>query len=136
MTIIIKKSNISFIHQALELISINTVKSIVEKYGADAKIKGYTTKTHVFTMNLAQLAGCDSIRDLVGTIATSPLRFQELFMDSIPTKSSISYANKHRDYRVFKEVFEETLKTIKKLLPNKANPFRFSMTFILWIRPL
>jgi hypothetical protein len=61
MTMRIKKSIISFIHQALELISINTVKSIVEKYGADAKIKVNTTKTHIFTMTLAQLAGCDSI---------------------------------------------------------------------------
>jgi hypothetical protein len=54
-------------------------------------------------MIVAQLAGCDSLRDLVVTIATSPLRFQELFMDSIPTKSSISYAKKHPNYRVSKK---------------------------------
>ncbi|MDR2461054.1 MAG: DUF4372 domain-containing protein [Deltaproteobacteria bacterium] len=85
----IKKSNLPLIAQILSLIPRNPFRALVDKFNSDKSCRGFDSWTHLCTMVTCQLAGAESLRDLVGTIATSPERIQELFLSRLPTKSTI-----------------------------------------------
>jgi hypothetical protein len=121
----IKKSNMSFISQVFKLIPRDRFMGLVNKHNSDAGCKGFTSWTHFSSLLFAQLTGADSLRDLVGGVASAPGRFQELFMDTMPTKSSLSYNGQRRPWELFKDVFDMILDEIRRRTPNQKSPFKF-----------
>lgn len=120
-----RKYNLPFITQVLKLIPSDEMRALADKHQTDVDCKGFTSLTHLLTMVYAQLAGCDSLRDLVGGMATSSERVHELFLNILPTKSTISYNNKNRDWHFFKEAFEVIATNINRRLPKNNNTFKF-----------
>jgi hypothetical protein len=122
---IIQKSNETFANQILALLPIDEINVVIKEHNSDYCSKGFNTVTHVLVMVFSQMAHIDSLRELHGVIASAPGRFQELFMNIMPTKSTISYNNMHRDWRVFRDIFELVLQNIKRRLPRRKDPFKF-----------
>ncbi|MDR2197956.1 MAG: IS4 family transposase [Deltaproteobacteria bacterium] len=122
----IRKSNEPFIAQALGLIPRDPFRLLVDKHDSDANCKGFDTWTHLVTMVFSQLTGCESLRDLVGAIATTPERVQQLYLRRLPTKSTLSYNNANRDWKVFQDAFEMMVGEITRRLPRGGRAFDFT----------
>jgi IS4 transposase len=121
----IQKANIPFITQILSLISRDGFRALVDKHGSDCHAKGYDSWTQLLTMIFAQLSGAESLRDVQGGIATAPGRFKELFLNMIPTKSTIAYNNANRPWELFEEAFLMVMNSLKEKMPKQPTIFAF-----------
>ncbi|MDR2354245.1 MAG: IS4 family transposase [Deltaproteobacteria bacterium] len=101
----IKEFDIPFYTQIFDLIPIDKIEAIVNKHNGDRSAKGFDTVTHFFTMLLAHISGANSIRDVIGRVAGTPKSFHTTFFKRIPTKSTLSYNNIHRDWKIFSDAF-------------------------------
>jgi hypothetical protein len=113
----VQKSNLPFITQILNFIPRQAFIELVHKYGTDTHSKGFDSWTHLIIMIFAQLCGAESLRDLTGSVATAPASVQDLFMNTIPTRSTISYNNSHRSYELFEAAFAMMTAEIKRRIP-------------------
>jgi hypothetical protein len=107
------KAIIPIILQLLQLIPRDAFKDLVREYNTERAAKGFTSWAHFISLVSAQLIGAGSLRDIVGAIGP---RFKHFMMDRPPTKSSISYANSHRDWRLFRDAFHKVSESIRKKL--------------------
>lgn len=95
------KTNISLFSQILGRIDRSICERISEKYDSEKHSKGISNWTHLVSMLFMHLGGVESLRDIsnVWRIATGNL--SHVGVNRAPSKSTISYKNKHRDYRYF-----------------------------------
>jgi hypothetical protein len=115
-----KKMFKSFARQLLDLIPKDKFDELVRQYNTEKAAKGFTSWSHFITMLLVQLLGADSLRDIAGLIHCSPERLVELRMDSNVNKSTLSYANKNRDWHLFADVFHMLVDQIQKKYKNHS----------------
>jgi hypothetical protein len=108
----VEKSNATIIHQLFQLLPRDSFSKIVKKHNPEGVIYKFSPWTHLVLMILAQLSNASSLRELVGVISSTSNRIIQLEIDKVPAISTISYANKTRDWRLFKDVFEELFKRI------------------------
>ncbi len=99
------QTNITLFAQALQLIDRKVFKKIVDRYDTDKHTKGITTWTHLVTMLFMQMAGATSVRDISNGLRSATGNLQHLGVALAPSKSSISYINKHRTYEVFRDLY-------------------------------
>jgi hypothetical protein len=100
---------------------------IVKKHGAERHAKGFTCWTQFVSMLFCQLAGAESLREICTGLACSLGKLRHLGVNAAPSKSTLSYANKHRPSAMFKELFMQTLarfRTQGELGPGR-HKFRF-----------
>jgi len=75
-------------------------------------------------MLFCQLAQAKSLREICGGLACTMGKLRHLGMKDAPKKSTLSYANAHRPWQMFRDLFYETLKICKMSAP-KNHKFRF-----------
>jgi hypothetical protein len=120
----IEKYNFTIINQILQLVPKLSFNALVDKYQTERGAKGFKSWDHFITMVFAQISGANSLREITGSIASAPLRYQQLLLDSVPAISTISYANSHRDWHLFEEAYQLIFKSICRNLDRfglKAN---------------
>jgi hypothetical protein len=110
----------SFVVKIINLLDKSKFGPLVEKYSTEFQSKGFPSWDHFKIMLLAQLGRLNSLREIVGAISSSPNKFSQLDLKGIPSITTISYANKHRDWRLFKDFFDIILVDITTKL-NKYN---------------
>ena len=90
--------------QLVEFLPKRIFDGIVEKYGGNRYVKTLTCWNQLLVMMYGQLASCDSLRETICIIdAIKNKRFHLGFGSGDITLSNLSYANAHRDYRMFEE---------------------------------
>jgi hypothetical protein len=121
------KSATSVIKQLISLIPKEKFKSAVALRGTEKYSKGFSSWDHFIAMLFAQISGASSLRDIVASLASDEGRASQLFMDKIPTKSTLAYANEHRGWQLFEDGFYILLEEIQKRLPKgqKEHIFKF-----------
>jgi hypothetical protein len=75
-------------------------------------------------MLFCQLAQAKSLREICGGLASCMGKLRHLGMKDAPNKSTLSYANAHRPWEMYRDLFYETLDSCKKATPGK-HKFRF-----------
>jgi hypothetical protein len=103
------KTNISLFSQILAKVDRGTCKKISKKYDSDKYSKGISSWTHLASMLFMQLGGVNSVRDISNGLKSATGNLNHVGIDRAPSKSTISYINKHRDYRYFKDLYFELL---------------------------
>jgi hypothetical protein len=76
-------------------------------------------------MLFCQLAQAKSLREICGGLACCIGKLQHLGMKDAPNKSTLSYANSHRPWEMFRDLFYETLEVCRTVAPGKDKKFRF-----------
>ena len=97
---------------------------LVMKHGAERYSKGYSSWDHFVAMLFCQLAQAKSLREICGGLACTMGKLRHLGMKEAPNKSTLSYANTHRPWQVFRDLFYETANMCKIAAP-KNRKFRF-----------
>lgn len=102
-------TKISLFAQLLRLIDRKEFKNLVRTYGTDKHCKGFNTWTHFVSMLFMQIAGVNSLRDISNGLRSATGNLNHFGVSTAPCKSSISYQNKHRDHKVFLELYFKLL---------------------------
>ncbi len=101
-------------------------------------VKHFTCWNQMMCMMFGQLAGRESLRDLIVTIEAHPKKYYHLGFGKNVTRSNLANANEHRDYRIYESFAYEMISIAKKsivddvdfTLPIKTNVYAFDSTTI------
>jgi hypothetical protein len=114
----------SLFSQLVALFSRVKFHQLVLKHGAERYSKGYRSWDHFVAMLFCQLAQAKSLREICGGLACTMGKLRHLGMEEAPNKSTLSYANTHRPWQVFRDLFYEMTNVCKSTAP-KNRKFRF-----------
>ncbi|MGD9280689.1 MAG: DUF4372 domain-containing protein, partial [Desulfobacterales bacterium] len=115
--------NASLFSQLLNLINRQRFHELVFRHGAERYAKRFSSWDHFVAMLFCQLAQAKSLREICGGLACCLGKLRHLAMSGAPKKSTLSYANAHRPWQMFEDLFYETLDFCRQAAP--AKKFRF-----------
>jgi len=117
--------NMSLFAQALSLVSKPMFNAAVDRHGAEKGAKGFKCWTQFVSMLFAQFANAASLREICGGLAVSLGKVSHLGLKKAPSRSSLSYANGHRSWRVFEDVFYSLYAQARHLAGAHKRRFQF-----------
>jgi len=92
---------------------------LVMKHNAQRHSKGFSSWDQFVSMLFCQLAQAKSLREICGGLACCVGKLRHLGMTVAPKKSTLSYANAHRPWELFRDLFYQTLETCRGAAPGK-----------------
>ena len=113
---------ISIFAQMLQIISRYDFGKAVKRNKADRYCKGFSSWAQFVSLLFAQLAGQDGLRGVEAGLASQQIKLYHLGVRRA-RRSTLSYANNHRNHRVFESVFYSVLE--KVLVAAPGHKFRF-----------
>ncbi len=100
----------SIFSQLLSLIDRAEFLKLVKVHQADRHSKGYSCWEQFVAMLFCQLAQAKSIREICGGLACCLGKMHHLGLREAPNKSTLSYANTHRPWEMYQDLFYQVLK--------------------------
>ena len=114
----------SLFSQLIALFSRNQFYHLVIRHKAERYSKGFSSWDHFVAMLFCQLAQAKSLREITGGLACCMGKLRHLGMKDAPKKSTLSYANAHRPWEMYRDLFYNALEICKTAAPGK-HKFRF-----------
>lgn len=99
----------SVLHQVLKHVPWSVFDELVEKYGADRRVRRLTTKSQLIALIYAQLSGATSLREVVGGLKSHATRLYHLGAEPV-ARSTLSDANLLRPAELFADLLSEMMK--------------------------
>jgi hypothetical protein len=109
-------------NQLLTFIPKQHFNTFVGQHKADRYVKKLTTWNQFIALMYAQATGKESLRDIQTGLSMYEEKWSHLDIKSV-ARSSISYANKNRNYKIFEELFYELLSQCKDIAQEKSFTF-------------
>ena len=98
--------NVTLFSQILQYIPRSLFSSVVQKYQTDKHSKGINSWTHLVTMLFFHFAKTNSVRDTSNGLRSITGNANHLGIQKmVPSRSSISYINEHRNWHMFRELY-------------------------------
>ena len=113
----------SIFSQLLKLFPRSDFEKAVAKHRANHAAKGFDCWTQFVSMLFCQLGRAHSLREICGGLASVEGKLTHLGVGDAPKRSTLSYANAHRPWQLFEEVFMHLLVRCQGIAAPK--PFRF-----------
>jgi hypothetical protein len=110
-------------NQLLQIFPRNEFQSAVKQTKSERHARGFGSWDHFVAMLFCQLADAQSLREITGGLASCEGRLEQLGV-SVPKRSTLAYANKHRPWELFRDVFYRTSERCRAELGHKTK-FRF-----------
>ncbi len=111
--------------QVLELIDRCGFGRAVQDLDAERGAKGFRCWDQFVAMLFCQLGAAHSLREICGGLATALGRVVHLGLKEAPKRSTLAYANAHRPWELYQQVFEQVLGRCQTLASDRRRPFRF-----------
>ena len=99
----------SLFSQLIAIFNRRKFYELVYEHGAERYSKGFSSWDHFTAMLFCQLAQAKSLREICGGLACCIGKLRHLGMTDAPNKSTLSYANAHRPWEMYQDLFYETL---------------------------
>lgn len=116
-------TNVSLFSQILQIIPRPIFNTVVRQYKTDKHSKGINSWTHLVSMLFCHFARAHSVRDISNGLRSITGNANHLgIQKKIPSRSSVSYINEHRDWQMFREFYiklKEHLQSDGKYLQRK-----------------
>lgn len=96
---------------------------LVVEHRAERHAKGFSCWDQFVAMLFCQLAQAKSLREICGGLACCNGKLRHLGVGRTPKKSTLSYANAHRPWQLFQDLFYATLTHVREGAPKHR--FRF-----------
>jgi hypothetical protein len=93
----------SVFHTVLKHLPLGELERLIEAHGADARQRGFTTKTHIAALIYGQLSGATSLREIEAGLGSHAARLYHLGVGDV-CRSSLADANAHRPSAVFSDL--------------------------------
>lgn len=125
-------ANLTLFAQIISKLDRGAFARLVRKKESDKHQKDYNSWTHLVSMLFCQFAKSQSVRDISNGLRSATGNLNHLGVSKAPSKSSISYQNKHRDSDLFKSYYFELLQSLGQQASFKQVKFRIrSKIFLL-----
>jgi hypothetical protein len=121
----------SVFHQLLKHLPWGAFERLVAEHGADARQRGFTTKTQLTAMIYAQLCGAVSLRDIEARLGSQQARLYHLGMGPV-RRATLGEANAHRPVAVFSELFLLLARQASRALRRQCD----GLTYLIDATPL
>jgi len=104
--------NITLFSQIVSKFDRYQFKRIVKDTKTDKFNKGLDSWTHFVSMIFSQFSKSNSLREIANGLRSATGNLNHLGLSKAPSKSSISYQNKHRDWKLFREFYYKMLEKL------------------------
>jgi hypothetical protein len=107
--------NVTLFSQILQYIPRSVFSTVVGKYNTDKHSKGINSWTHLVTMLFFHFAKTNSVRDTSNGLRSITGNANHLGIQKmVPSRSSISYINEHRNWQMFRELYLQLKEVFQK----------------------
>ena len=106
-------------------------KKLVKEEKSDKFNKGMDSWTHFISMIFCQFSKSNSLRDISNGLRSATGNLNHLGVKKAPSKSSISYQNKHRNWELFEKYYFKLLEKLSKEAGFKQVKFRIKSKIYL-----
>ena len=113
----------SVFHQILKLIPRTEFQQLVDQHGSDRRSKGFSSWSQFVAMIFCQLGRCQSLREIEQGLASAEGRLQQLGVDRAAKRTTLAYANVHRPWQLYQDVFQSLYARCHAIAP--GHKFRF-----------
>jgi hypothetical protein len=123
----------SIFSQMLQLISRAGFDAAVRRHQAERHARGFTSWGQFVAMLFCQLGGAKSLREICGGLAASEGKLRHLGLPEAPPRSTLAYANEHRPWQLYEDVFQQVLRQCQGLAATRSGGqrrFRFKHKLI------
>lgn len=124
-------ANITLFSQIISKLDRSKFNKLVKVKQTDKHCKGYSSWTHLVSMLFCQFAKSQSVRDISNGLRSATGNLNHLGIERAPSKSSISYQNKHRNHELFKEYYFQLLESLGQHPKFKQVKFRIKSKIFL-----
>lgn len=124
-------SNINLFSQIISKIDRSSFKKLVSKKQTDKHQKGYDSWTHLVSMLFCQFSKSQSVRDISNGLRSATGNLNHLGINKAPSKSTVSYQNKHRDWTLFRDYYYELQSQLTHLAGFRQTKFRIKSKIFL-----
>ena len=114
----------SMFGQVLQIFSKKEFYSAVKMTQAEKGAKGFSCWNQFVAMLFCQLGQAHSLREICGGLASCMGKLKHLGIESAPCRSTLSYANEKRSWKLYEAVFYHLLGICRMVAPTKKK-FRF-----------
>ena len=124
----------SIFSQLVALFNRNQFHGLVFHHKAERNTKGFNSWDHFVAMLFCQLAQAKSLREICGGLSCCLGKLRHLGFKKAPNKSTLAYANAHRPWQMYQDLFYKTLE-ICKLAGTSKHRFKFKTSCCRWTVP-
>jgi hypothetical protein len=114
----------SLFSQLVALFDRKKFNGLVHRHQSERFAKKFNSWDHFVAMLFCQVAQAKSLREICGGLACCMGKMRHLGMKRAPNKSTLSYANTHRPWQMFQDLFYDTFDWCRQAAPGK-HKFRF-----------
>lgn len=122
---------VNLFSQIISKLDRSSFKSLVEEHQTDKHQKGFNSWTHLVSMLFCQFAKSQSVRDISNGLRSATGNLNHLGIQKAPSKSTISYQNKNRDWHLFKDYYYKLLSQLGQQMNIKQSKFRIKSKIFL-----
>ena len=124
-------TNLNLFSQIISKIDRNAFRKLVNDKQTDKHQKGYNSWTHLVSMLFCQFSKSQSVRDISNGLRSATGNLNHLGVERAPSKSSISYQNKHRDWTLFQDFYYHLQAHLSHLAGFRQTKFRIKSKILL-----
>ena len=124
-------TNINLFSQIISKLDKSIFKRLVIEKQTDKYQKGFNSWTHLISMLFAQFANSQSVRDISNGLRSATGNLNHLGVKKAPSKSSISYQNKNRDWKLFRDYYYKLSNHLGQQAKFKQKKFRIKSKIFL-----
>lgn len=114
----------SLFSQVLDLIDRDIFEKLVRELGVEKHAKGFDCWDQLVSMMFCQLAQARSLREIVDGLASCEGKLIHLGMKDAPRRSTLSYANAHRSWKLYERLFYQLMEKVRPDAPCKKFKFK------------
>lgn len=111
--------------QILQIIPKTSFSQLVYASGSERNTKGFSSWDQLVAMLFCQFAQAKSLREICDGLAVTCGKLIHLGLRKAPAKSTLSYANEHRTFELFRSLFFQLLIICREESPGKKKKFSF-----------
>jgi hypothetical protein len=115
----------SIFSQILKFFPKTIFDAAVAHHRGEKHAKGMTCWSQFVALLFCHLGGARSLREIIGGLAASEGKLRHLGIDRAPTRSTLAYANQHRPWQIYQEVFQQLLTVCQSDAKSLKRRFRF-----------
>ncbi len=124
-------ANLTLFAQIVSKFDRYQFKQLVKKEQSDKFNKGLDSWTHFISMVFCQFSKSNSLRDIANGLRSATGNLNHLGIRKAPSKSSISYQNKHRDWKLFQKFYFKLLNKLSEEAGFKQIKFKIKSKIYL-----
>lgn len=124
-------TNITLFSQIIAKLDRPVFNKLVNSRQADKHQKGFNSWTHLVSMLFCQFAKSQSVRDISNGLRSATGNLNHMGVEKAPSKSTISYQNKRRDWELFRDYYYSLLKSLGQQAQMKRVKFRIKSKIFL-----